>query len=160
MIHLDWENEQNLVQLPPEWEGLLEQLNAIIATEEQLEPGEVSLLIVDNATIQQYNADYRGMDKATDVLSFAIQEEHQEDLDIVYDDEDEQIPNLYGDIIISAERAVEQANDYGHSLLRELCFLYVHGFLHLLGYDHMNEDEEKEMLAKQQTILERAGIVR
>jgi probable rRNA maturation factor len=160
MIHLDWENEQNLVQLPLEWADTLEQLTIIIAAEEQLEPGEVSLLIVDNASIRQYNADYRGLDKATDVLSFAIQEDHQDDLDIVYSDEDELIPNLYGDIIISAERALEQANDYGHSLLRELCFLYVHGFLHLLGYDHMNTEDEAEMLARQQMILERAGIVR
>jgi probable rRNA maturation factor len=67
---------------------------------------------------------------------------------------------LYGDIVISLERAQEQAEDYGHSLLREICFLYVHGFLHLLGYDHLDADDERQMLERQQQILEKVGIDR
>ncbi len=162
MIQLNWENEQDLIDLPVELPETLQALTALIAETEQLAEGEVGLLFVDNDAIQQMNAEYRGLDKPTDVLSFAIQEAHEDEPDITYSDapDMQMLPNLYGDIVISLERAREQASDYNHSLLREICFLYVHGFLHLLGYDHMEADDERLMIERQQHILAKAGIDR
>ncbi|MNI23890.1 Endoribonuclease YbeY [compost metagenome] len=116
------------------------------------------------------------MDKPTDVLSFAMQEFGEDELEIVYeededgeeelepgeqdeDNEDSFIEPL-GDIIISVPRAIAQAEEYGHSVERELGFLFVHGFLHLIGYDHQSEEAEKEMFAKQEQVLQEAGLTR
>jgi probable rRNA maturation factor len=162
MIQLNWENEQTSIELPDELLATLQLLTALIAQTEQLADGEVGLLFVDNDAIQQMNAEYRDLDKPTDVLSFAIQEAHEDELNITFGNEADMqsMPNLYGDIVISVERAREQAIDYNHSLLREICFLYVHGFLHLLGYDHHDADEERRMMERQQHILAKAGIDR
>lgn len=113
---------------------------------------EISLSIVDNKEIQELNKTYRQIDKATDVLSFPL-------LDCFDNVDDKNIVAL-GDIIISIEKAKEQALEYGHSLERELCFLTVHSMLHLLGYDHMQEDEEKIMFSKQDNILDSLNITR
>jgi len=119
-------------------------------------PCEVSVSIVDNEEIRQINKQFRGIDRATDVLSFPLLTfEEDETLDLNEKDE-----VLLGDIIISLERAREQADEYGHSLKREVAFLTAHSMLHLLGYDHMEEDEEKEMFSKQREILINAGIPR
>ena len=158
LILLNWENEQTDFELPANLLDTLAQINQAIVAIEQLVSGEVGLLFVNNETIRQLNSEYRGIDRATDVLSFAIQEEHEDELVITY--EEEELPNLYGDIVISVERAKEQAEEYGHSFERELCFLYVHGFLHLIGYDHLEEQEEQQMIAKQNLILEKVGINR
>ncbi|MCY7464083.1 rRNA maturation RNase YbeY, partial [Bacillus paralicheniformis] len=91
--------------------------------------------------IQKINKEYRGKDYPTDVISFALEEDGEGEIEIIGAD----MPPVLGDIIISADKAREQAEEYGHSLMRELGFLTVHGFLHLLGYDHMTEEEEKEM---------------
>ncbi|MEN2765952.1 rRNA maturation RNase YbeY [Ornithinibacillus xuwenensis] len=110
---------------------------------------EVSVTIVDNKEIQEINRDYRNIDKPTDVISFALEESVEGEMEIVGDE----LPLALGDIIISFEKAQEQASDYNHSVEREIGFLAVHGFLHLLGYDHMNEEEEKAMFQKQEEIL-------
>ncbi|WP_352399561.1 rRNA maturation RNase YbeY [Anaerotignum sp.] len=120
------------------------------------QPCEVSVSIVVNAEIRQINKQFRGIDRATDVLSFPLLTfEEDEILDL-----NEKNEVLLGDIIISLERAREQAQEYGHSLKREVAFLTAHSMLHLLGYDHMKEDEEKEMFSKQREILINAGIPR
>lgn len=106
----------------------------------------IDVSIVDNDKIHEINKTYRGIDRPTDVISFAF-----------YDDEEETInedaPNSLGSIIISYQKAEEQAKDYGHSLNREMSFLFVHGLLHLLGYDHMKKEDEEVMFALQDKIL-------
>ena len=114
---------------------------------------EVSITFVTDEAIQELNRDYRDKDEATDVLSFAMNEGEEMDIHLA-----EGLPDLLGDIIISLPRAEIQAKEYGHDLKRELCFLAVHGFLHLLGYDHGTEEEEKEMFLKQEDILNQYGI--
>ena len=108
-----------------------------------------NVIIVDNEFIHKMNKEYRGIDRPTDVISFALEDEH----DIDYEDF-----RLLGDIYISIDKAKEQAKEYGHSLKREICFLSVHGLLHLLGYDHMKKEDEKVMFARQEMILNEAGI--
>lgn len=107
---------------------------------------EIDVSIVDNKAIHQINKDYRGIDRPTDVISFAF-----------FDDKEEKaiegVPSMLGEIIISYEKASEQAKEYGNSLEREMSFLFLHGMLHLLGYDHMNEDDEFEMFRLQDEIL-------
>ncbi|MFC4356107.1 rRNA maturation RNase YbeY [Chryseomicrobium palamuruense] len=116
---------------------------------------EVSVSFVSNDEIQEINRTYRGKDSVTDVISFALQEKGEGEIDIIGEE-----PLLLGDIIISVERAKEQAEDYNHSFEREVAFLAVHGLLHLLGYDHMSEDEEQEMFAKQHAYLNEFGLPR
>ena len=119
---------------------------------ENLENTSFNLIIVDNNYIHELNKTYRKIDKETDVITFALEDE---DTIIVPEGE-----RILGDIYISIDRAREQAEEYGHSLLRELSFLAVHGFYHLLGYDHMTEEEEKIMFTKQEEVLEEYGIRR
>jgi len=119
-------------------------------------PCEVSVSIVDNEEIHQINRQFRDIDRATDVLSFPLLTFEEGEIP----DLNEKEEVLLGDIIISLERAREQAEEYGHSLKREIAFLTAHSMLHLLGYDHMEEEEEKEMFAKQREILNKAGIPR
>lgn len=139
---------------------------------------ELDLSIVSNEEIQVLNRDYRGLDKPTDVLSFALTEVSSEyDVDFAHLDltdeaeetvdleetefeDKEAIPQHLGDIIISYPRAQEQAQDYGHSLDRELAFLAVHGFLHLNGYDHQTEEEAQEMFRIQEEVLTTYGLTR
>lgn len=113
---------------------------------------ELSCIIVDDQRIHEINRDYRHIDRATDVISFAL-----EDNDQFYV---EGMPRSLGDIFISYDHACMQAKEYGHSIEREMCFLMTHGLLHLLGYDHMSEDDEKEMFALQKEILNQLGIER
>lgn len=115
--------------------------------------GQVSfnIIIVDNDYIWKLNKEYRKIDRPTDVITFALEDYE----DIKYEDF-----RLLGDIYISLDKAKEQAIEYGHSFKREICFLAVHGFLHLLGYDHMKLDEEKIMFGKQELILNETGITK
>lgn len=163
-LQLDWSNEQQLVEIPEQWIARLEQLLELAAAAEGITEGEVTLTFVDNEEIRTLNRDYRGIDSATDVLSFAMQDDGVGELDIIFEveSESESIPllGMLGDIIISAERALEQSKEYGHSLERELGFLFVHGFLHLLGYDHQDESSERIMMAKQEAVLQQAGLLR
>ena len=115
---------------------------------------EVSLVLANDEYILALNREYRGIDCATDVLSFALNEG---DEPIVIDGPEE---ILLGDIIISIETATRQATEYGHSLERELAYLTVHGILHLLGYDHMTEEEKREMRHEEEYVLSLLGINR
>ncbi|MGG1230820.1 rRNA maturation RNase YbeY [Bacillus halotolerans] len=134
---------ENLLQFAAELEGVQDQ-------------AEVSVTIVTNEDIQQINKEYRGKDTPTDVISFALEEEGEDEVEIV----GAEMPPVLGDIIISADRTREQAEEYNHSFKRELGFLAVHGFLHLLGYDHMTKEEEEEMFTKQKDLLDAYGLKR
>ena len=119
---------------------------------EKLENVVFNVIIVDNDYIHNLNKMYRNIDKETDVITFALEDE---DTIVIPDGE-----RILGDIYISIDRARSQAKEYGHSLLRELSFLAVHGFYHLLGYDHQTKEEEKEMFQKQKEVLEEYDIRR
>ncbi len=124
---------------------------------------EVSVTVVDNERIHEINREYRSIDRPTDVISFAIEDNDEEDFEIFFDEmmeDDLELPRLLGDLFISIDKAKEQAEEFGHSFERELGFLTVHGFLHLNGYDHQTEEEEKEMSALQDKILEENGLER
>ncbi len=136
---------------------LVENVLQFAADKEKIEEGtELSITFVDNARIQEINREYRNKDAATDVISFAMEEMGEDEIQIIGED----IPRVLGDIIISIERTKEQAHEYGHSFERELGFLALHGFLHLLGYDHMTESDEKVMFTKQKEILDEYGLSR
>ena len=111
----------------------------------------LNIVIVDNKKIQEKNREYRNKDAVTDVISFAFEEVK----DVDYKD-----VRFLGEIYISYERCVEQAADFGHSVKREFCYLAVHGLLHLLGYDHMNEEDKKVMRALEEEILNEYDIKR
>jgi probable rRNA maturation factor len=135
----------------------MEKLLHFAAQKKEIEDGsEVSVTFVNNERIWEINREYRDKDAPTDVISFAMEELGEGEIEMIGAD----IPRVLGDIIISIEKASEQAKEYGHSFLRELGFLTVHGFLHLLGYDHMTEDEEKEMFTLQKEILDEYGLTR
>ena len=119
-----------------------------------VENGEGSVTLTNNEYIHQLNKQYRGIARPTDVLSFALNESEEPEI------EDGPDVNVLGDLIISVERAQEQAADYGHSVRREVAFLTVHGMLHLLGYDHMEEADRLEMEAEQRFVMEKLGIPR
>lgn len=163
-LQLDWSNEQKKMEIPEAWITKLEQLLQLAAEAEGIAEGEVSLTFTDDEEIHQLNRDYRGIDRPTDVLSFAMQEDGVDELDIFFEveseDESDPISGMLGDIIISVETAAAQSEEYGHSLEREIGFLFVHGFLHLIGYDHQDDAAEAEMTAKQEAILQQAGLSR
>lgn len=122
---------------------------------------ECCISFVSSERIREINRDFRNIDKVTDVISFALDDE-DEDMDPIknFMASDENFVTSIGDIIISVDRAKEQAEEYGHSLERELGFLALHGFLHLNGYDHQTEEEEKEMTDLQTEILTAYGLTR
>lgn len=163
-LRLEWSNEQDKVEIPESFFDQLKQLLQLAGEAEGLTDGEVMLSFVNDEAIHQLNKEYRNIDRPTDVLSFAMQEESDEELDIIYEveNEDDILPfeGVLGDIIISTERAKSQSEEYGHSLERELGFLFVHGFLHLIGYDHQDEASEAVMTEKQEAVLRLAGLNR
>lgn len=126
------------------------ELLAFALKREKLENVEFNIIFVDSDTIHEINRNYRHVDRVTDVISFALEDNETITLD----------HRVLGDIYICVERAEEQAKEYGHSFLRELAFLSIHGLLHLLGYDHMEKEEEKIMFSKQEDILNEFGIRR
>lgn len=139
--------------------NILERLLQLAGEKETVaNDAEISVSFVNNNEIQEINRDYRDKDEPTDVISFAMQESVEGEIMIDVGDLD--IPETLGDIIISIEKAKEQAEEYNHSYVRELGFLAVHGFLHLLGYDHMNDEDEKIMFTKQEEILGEFGLER
>ena len=122
---------------------------------------EMSVTLMDNEHIHEINKKYRGVDKPTDVISFAIEEDDPDEVPIILpEDEGFDIPKNIGDIMVSMDKVKEQAEYLGHSEDRELGFLVVHGFLHLNGYDHMKEEDEKEMFGLQREILDSYGLTR
>lgn len=121
---------------------------------------EVSVVLVDDEYIHGLNKQYRGKDRPTDVLSFAMNEQCEGEHEPEITEGPDNIEILLGDIVISLETAARQAEEYGHSLERELAYLTVHGMLHLLGYDHEEEEEQKEMRHEEEYVLSLLGIVR
>ncbi|NLL17492.1 MAG: rRNA maturation RNase YbeY [Clostridia bacterium] len=151
-------NRQDKVCLSPELENIINRVLNTGIEEEQVDPQlEVSVALVDDETIRELNRDYRNVDRPTDVLSFAYREDDPDEPDYDIDPSEE---DVLGDIIISLERAKVQAEEYGHSLERELGFLVAHGFYHLLGYDHLEPEEEALMEDKVEGILALVGLVR
>ncbi|WP_064091453.1 rRNA maturation RNase YbeY [Rossellomorea aquimaris] len=136
---------------------LVKNILHFAAEKEKIEENsEVSVTFVNNERIQEINRDYREKDQPTDVISFALEELGEDEVEIVGGE----IPRVLGDIIISVDRAKEQAEEYNHSFSRELGFLALHGFLHLLGYDHIEQEEEREMFQRQKDILDEYGLKR
>lgn len=147
-------NEVELIKKVDEEIEELEEVRKFIdfaLKDQKLDNVVFNVIIIDNEEIHKINKEYRGIDRPTDVISFALEDD---DTFVVMD------KRILGDIYISIDKAREQATEYGHSLLRELCFLTIHGILHLLGYDHMKESEEKIMLELQERILNDYGIKR
>ena len=129
----------------------LEKLAPFLADYFNLDDVIFNVIIVDNEKIHQINKEYRNIDRETDVISFALED----------DEEINDSPvRVLGDIYISIDKAISQAEEYGHSLKRELCFLTTHGFLHLMGYDHMKKEDEDIMFPLQEKILEEYGVRR
>lgn len=117
----------------------------------------VNVIFTNLENIRQINQTYRGIDKATDVLSFPMFE--PEEIEVLKKT-DNHIKEVLGDIVIATEKVEEQAKEYGHSFKRELAYLLVHGFYHLMGYDHIKEEDKKKMRPKEEFILEQLKIVR
>lgn len=132
------------------YEKVEEYILITLQQENVLVPCEISFSLVIPEEIQELNAEYRNIDKETDVLSFPMLEFPEDEDMLTYETG---IPVMLGDIVISTERAAEQAEEYGHSLEREICYLSVHSVLHLLGYDHMEEDEKRVMRAREKAIM-------
>ena len=149
------------VTFPFEPEEQIEKLAAFVTdfVKCPYEP-EISVTLVDNDTIRSINKEQRDIDRATDVLSFPMLEFDEDGIsDDEYDMDGELV--MLGDIVISMERAREQANEFGHSFLREVAFLTAHSMLHLLGYDHVDDKEGEEIMCeKQERVLTSLGITR
>ena len=149
------ENRQTKVALTENIEALIHTvLNETACRHDLSETAEVSLTLVDDEQIHVLNRDYRGVDRPTDVISFALEEG---DEPVIIGGPAEM---LLGEIVISMETATRQAAEYGHGLEREVAFLALHGMLHLLGYDHMTQEDEKRMFGKQTEILTALGVDR
>lgn len=126
-------------------------LKTALVNESIQKESELSVTFVTDERIHELNKDYREKDQPTDVLSFALNE-GDEQVSV------EGMPNLLGDIVISIARAKSQATEYGHNFQREICFLAVHGFLHLIGYNHDSKENEAAMFKKQEDILSEHGL--
>ncbi len=122
-----------------------------VCEDEKLDNVIFNVIIVDDKEIHRINKEYRNIDRPTDVISFALEDDHSFNRQDI---------RVLGDIYISIDHVRSQSKEYGHSFKRELFFLAIHGLLHLLGYDHMKEEDEKVMFAKQEEVLSRYGIKR
>ena len=149
-------NEQEKMAPPEDIEHLREICTAAALEEEGIDDtAEVSVTLVDNEGIRELNKEHRNIDRETDVLSFPLGDDDGYEVDPDND------AIMLGDIVISLEKAAQQAQEYGHSYRREVAFLITHSLFHLLGYDHVNsEEEEKEMFGKQEKVLDKLGITR
>ena len=149
-------NDQNVFKIPTGIRMLIRRCcNAVLVTEEFKGSAEISVTIVDDEQIHQLNKQHRNIDRATDVLSFPL------GIEGVYDINNDTGAQMLGDIVISIEHAVKQADLYGHSLDREIAFLTVHSMLHLLGYDHEPGGLELvRMREKEEAVLTQLGLVR
>lgn len=157
ILDISWEDESIAENLRERLSIMLNQgieQGIILGGAETGEEPEVSLSLVDDERIHELNREYRGVDRPTDVLSFALQEETDDEPDFEFED------SLLGDIVISVPRAREQALEYGHSFERELVYLAVHGTLHLLGYNHEEDAEKQEMRAKEEEVMTAIGLER
>ncbi len=160
-VELYIENEQDVVEFDEKLNKLVSDVVSMTLECEQFDkPCYVSVTITDNESIHQINLEHRGIDRATDVLSFPVLE---------FDDGGNAVENsgdyfegrlILGDIVLSAERAQEQGIEFGHSYEREVGFLVCHSVLHLLGYDHETDEERSVMRSKEETTLEKLGLTR
>ncbi|MFW5979776.1 MAG: rRNA maturation RNase YbeY [Halanaerobiales bacterium] len=141
-IQVDINNQQSVIKNIDWTKSIFNKIAAKIAENEGYEKGKISVALVDNQFIKKLNKKYRNLDESTDVLSFPMDK------------------FIWGDIIISVEQAKKQSEAYGHSLQREIGFLFTHGVLHLLGYDHKKKKEKKEMRNKEKEILNELNIKR
>lgn len=149
-------NDQKTVKIPTGVRMLVRRCCHAVLVQEGFEgSAEISVTFVDDERIKELNKTHRNIDKATDVLSFPLGENG------VYDENPDTGAKMLGDIVISMERAVEQAKEYGHPLQREVAFLTVHSMLHLLGYDHVNGGlEAVHMREKEEAVLTQLGLKR
>ena len=162
------ENEQEKIKIEDELIRAIEETIDFTLEDQGVSyEGEVSVLLVDNDLIREINRDHRNIDKATDVLSFPmIEYEKGKTFRDLYADHEfgaeffDGDALLLGDIVISMEKAEEQASEYGHSVKREVCYLTVHSVLHLLGYDHMNDSDKRKMRDTEERILNELKITR
>lgn len=145
-IYID--NRQDKIIIDEEMEEMIEKVVKEVLVYEELPLNcEVSVSFVSNEEIKELNSEFRGIDEETDVLSFPMDEE------FILEG-----PRLLGDIIISMEKSLEQSMDFGHSLTREIAYLTAHSMFHLLGYDHMEEDEKSLMRSKEKEVMRRLNI--
>lgn len=144
LVYID--NRQEKIEVDNNIEEILEKVvKECLLLEKESTDYEVSISLVDNEEIRDLNREYRNIDRETDVLSFPLDEDFGE------------VPIL-GDIVISLEKALEQSKEYNHSLVREVAYLTAHSMFHLMGYDHMGENEKKIMRKKEKEIMKRLGI--
>lgn len=139
-----------------EYESIINKVVEKCFKEEKLQNKNlyINIILTNPKNIKETNKKYRNIDKETDVLSFPMFE--KEEIQNVEDN----IPEVLGDIVISIERVKEQAKEYEHSFERELAYMVVHGFYHLMGYDHMAEEEKIQMRQKEENVLEKLKILR
>lgn len=166
MLYTD--NRQNVIEVTDELINIINEVcDVALKDEEVVIPYQISLLFVDNNEIRQINNETRGIDKATDVLSFPMLDYPEnmvfknvyknKKFNEIYLDGDELV---LGDMVLSLERAREQSIEYNHSFEREVCYLVVHSILHLLGYDHMNDEDKAKMRTREEEILGKLNIKR
>lgn len=149
MINVLYDNRQDFMEITGEnLKAIEEAINVTIQTENAVGDFEVSVSFVTNEEIQELNRMYRNVDKETDVLSFPMDE----------DEANEEGYIMLGDVIISTQKIIEQAEEIGHSLQREMLYLTVHSMLHLLGYDHMEDDEKEEMRQREKEIMKKLNL--
>ncbi len=146
-------DRQKKVKIPSGLRMLIRRACIAVLREEKFQgDAEVSVTFVDNDQIRRLNAKFRDKDSATDVLSFPMGENGEYDLNPFTG------AKLLGDVVLSMEKAAEQAQEYEHSFEREVCYLTVHSMLHLLGYDHMNSEEKAVMRMKEETVMTKIGL--
>ena len=143
-----------------EYDGVIKKVLSQCFKEENLENSNlwITVTFTTPRKIQEINKEYRGIDKATDVLSFPMFEKNELDEKIAKKDFENE--DILGDIVISVEKVKEQAIEYGHSFERELSYMLVHGFYHLMGYDHIKQEDKEEMRPKEEKILNDLKILR
>ena len=141
----------NLLDKKVEFLDELKEFLENVCHDEKLDNVMFNVIIVDNPKIHEINKEYRGIDRETDVISFALEDDKSFNRTDI---------RILGDIYISLDKVISQSEEYGHSFKRELFFLALHGLLHLLGYDHMKKEDEVVMFGKQEEVLKKYGIER
>lgn len=161
LMKISIENLQDSVKVDENMEMLIKRVAELALQNEDIKIDcEVDITLVDDIRIQEINKEYRNINSPTDVLSFPIIEGSEGCINPETGDFDTDGYAMLGDIVISLETAIKQAQEYGHSFERELAFLVTHGMLHLLGFDHEEKEEEKRMMEEQEKILTLAGLKR
>ncbi|WP_251861870.1 rRNA maturation RNase YbeY [Clostridium sp. Marseille-Q2269] len=166
MIYLD--NRQDKINIDEEFQNKIKEIIDYALKEEKVNINyEISVVFIDNNNIKEINKDYRNIDKVTDVLSFPMLDYEEgkvfKDLYVDYEFDESDLDEgklVLGDIALSLERAEEQSREFGHSFLREACYLTIHSVLHLLGYDHIKEDEKVVMRQREEEILKNFNLGR